>query len=260
MLAIPGWLILIGAAPFVGSLGGVLYRRLPAGRPVVLARSECESCGAILSAAELVPVLSFLALRGRCRSCGTRIAPYHLAAELSAVAVAAAAAWWLGPAAPGWALAGGAVLGWTALLLAAIDLRHMRLPDVLTLPLLLGGLLVAVPAEGGPDGVGPHAAAAAIGYGAFRLLAFGYRRLRGRDGLGQGDAKLFAAAGAWLGPAPMPATLLLAALLTLLLAGAAILAAGRDRWRADLPIPFGPGLAAACWLFWMWNTAAAVAA
>ena len=89
------------------------------------------------------------------------------------------------------------LLGWTLLALAWIDWKHMVLPDVLTLPLILAGFGATL--LDAPEAISEHAAAAVAGYGAFRAIEIGYRRLRGREGLGQGDAKLLAAAGAWLG-------------------------------------------------------------
>ena len=191
---IPLWLPPLILAPFVGSFLGVLIRSLPEGRPVALRRSACEACGQALGPIELLPIVSFVVLRGRCRHCGAPIARMHLAVELAALGVAAWAASVLADAPTLWA---GCVLGWTLLALGWIDWTHMVLPDALTLPLVLAGLGVTWRLE--PEALTDHAAAAIAGYVAFRLLELGYRRLRGRDGLGQGDAKLAAACGAWVG-------------------------------------------------------------
>src|SRR6185436_7482720 len=85
---IPDWAVLV-AAPFAGSFLGVVVRRLPAGRPVALARSACDSCAAPLGVAELVPLISYILRRGRCRACGAPIGWFHPAVELAALAVAA---------------------------------------------------------------------------------------------------------------------------------------------------------------------------
>ena len=249
------WLLPLVAAPFLGSFIGVLIRRLPAGRPVVLARSACEACGRPLAPAELVPLASWLALRGRCRTCRAPISRFHPAVELAALAVAAWAV------ATEWGAADLAalvwidcLLGWTLLALAWIDWDHMRLPDALTLPLLLAGLAVTVLRT--PEDMTAHAAGAAAGYTAFRLIAWIYRRLRGREGLGQGDAKLMAAAGAWLGLAALAWVALVAALLTigftLLAAARRPAVAGGRRLSANTAVPFGPGLALAIWLLWLY--------
>ena len=98
----PVWLLPLLLAPIVGSFLGVLVRRLPEGRPVALDRSACDSCGTPLGARDLVPLVSYLALRGRCRHCGAPIGRFHPAIELAAVLVAAVVvcAWsargWLG--------------------------------------------------------------------------------------------------------------------------------------------------------------------
>lgn len=232
------WLVLV-AAPFAGSTLGVLVRRLPAGRPVALARSACEACGHRLAARDLVPLLSFSMLRGRCRYCGGGIGWFHPAIEGAAVVVAA------------WAMLAGSsnlwadcVLGWVLLALAWIDYDHMRLPDALTLPLLLGGLGVAWFDD--PELVFEHALAAALGWGLFRGVALAYRAWRGRDGLGAGDAKLLAAAGAWVGLAGLGDVVLLAGVLGL---GFALSQIGGGRsFTLTTRVPFGPALALATWI------------
>ncbi len=229
-------LIPILAAPFIGSFLGVLIRRLPEGRPVALARSACPACGVALAAQDLVPLLSYAALRGRCRRCGAAIGRFHPAIELAAMAVAGWAAW----ADPDrvWA---DCLLGWGLLALAWIDWEHFRLPDALNLPLIPAGLLAAWIED--PDALLDRALAAVLGYALFRGVAWSYRRLRGREGLGQGDAKLLAVAGAWLGIAGLPDVLLIAALSGIGLA----FTRGRQAL-AGAPIPFGPALALGIWL------------
>lgn len=241
----PQWLPLL-VAPFAGSTLGVLIRRLPRGEPVALDRSRCETCRRALGVWDLVPVASFLALRGRCRHCGAAIAPAHLAIELAATAVAA---WAILAAADPARLWLSCLLGWILLALAWIDWEHMRLPDALTLPLLLLGLAAAALLD--PPAMADHAAAAALGYLALRGLALGYKRVRGREGLGGGDAKLLAAAGAWTGLQALPTIVFEAALFGLILALA-------ERWRgralsAATALPFGPGLCAALWLTWLYG-------
>lgn len=235
------------AAPAAGSLLGVLIRRLPRGAPVALARSRCETCGTALGPLELVPLLSFLWLRGHCRHCRAPIDPFHPSVELAAVAVAAWAVATAGEdSLHAWL---GCGLGWTLLALAWIDLEWLLLPDALTLPLLLGGL--AATWLTAPEALGDAVLGAALGWLLFAAVAAGYRALRGRDGLGGGDAKLLAAAGAWLGWPALPQVMLLAAL-------AALCAAGLRRWRrgpaaAGAKLAFGPFLALATWLVWLYG-------
>jgi leader peptidase (prepilin peptidase)/N-methyltransferase len=233
-------------APFIGSFLGVLIRRLPEGQPIVLARSACESCGRRLATRDLVPVVSFLALRGRCRTCRAPIGAFHLAIELAAVAVALWAALTLTE--PDWVWA-SCVLGWTLLALAWIDVEHMMLPDVLTLPLLLAGLGATLLLD--PGDMVDHALGAVLGYLVFRGVAAGYRAWRGRTGLGGGDAKLLAAAGAWLGWQALPSVVLEASV-----AGIAVALIAHvlgHRVSRTTALPFGPFIAAAIWLVWLYG-------
>jgi leader peptidase (prepilin peptidase)/N-methyltransferase len=239
-----GWWLPLLAAPFAGSFFFVLVQRLPLDDPGLWGRSRCAACGHALSARELLPIVSFLVQRGRCRACGAAIPIGHLIAELVCVLIAAAA---IATGADGLVLWAGCLLGWTLLALAWIDWAHFLLPDALTLPLLLAGLAEAWLAE--PWEVTDRALGAVAGYLAFRLLAEAYRRLRRREGLGQGDAKLLAAAGAWLGWQALPQVVLLAALFGL---GLALLARLRGASvGAATALPFGPPLAAAIFLLWL---------
>lgn len=235
-----GWIAML-AGPFVGSFVGVLIRRLPRERPDLWGRSICERCGHRLSPLELVPLAGYMALQGRCRACGGRIAPMHVAVELAALAVAAVAAWLGDDVWPTCAL------GWTLLALAWLDWDQFWLPDVLTLPLLLGGLAWMVFAE--PWALTERSIGAIAGYVAFGVVGWAYQKLRHRAGLGGGDAKLLAAGGAWLGWPALPDVVLLAALLGLTLAG---------MWRLQhrplsgaTRLPFGAPLAAAIWALWL---------
>jgi leader peptidase (prepilin peptidase)/N-methyltransferase len=241
---VSAWLLPLIVAPFMGSFAGVLIRRLPAGQPVLLARSRCEACGHVLGPADLVPLFSIVLLGGRCRWCRTRISFAHLAVELAFLAIAA---WAVLTEPDTWLVWLDCVLGWTLLTLAWIDWEAMLLPDALTLPLTLVGLGVTLVHD--PAAATGHAWAAAAGYLVFRAIELSYRRLRGRDGLGQGDAKLMAAAGAWLGLAPLPDVVLVAALAGLML-GASLRIAGHILHR-DTAIPFGPPLCAAIWAAWL---------
>ncbi len=229
------------AAPFIGSFCGVLAARLPAGQGVVAGRSACPACGHTLGMVDLVPILSFTALRGRCRHCRAPIARFHLAIELACLAVAV---WAASTGADGALLWASCALGWTLLTLAWIDAACLRLPDVLTLPLILAGLAEAAWLE--PDALTGRSFGAAVGYTALWALAQAYRRLRGRHGLGLGDAKLLAAGGAWVGAAALPMVVLGAALAGLAWA----LRRGRPDFSARQP--FGPFLAAAIWVVWLY--------
>ena len=235
------WLPPLLAAPFIGSFAGVLIARIPAGRSVVTPRSACESCGHALGATDLVPIASFLALRGKCRFCHVPIPRRIFWVECASLGIAA---WAAAAGERGAFLWAGCALGWTLLALGWIDALCQRLPDVLTLPLLLAGLAEAYFLE--PDAITDRALGAAIGYAGFRLLALAYARLRGREGLGQGDAKLLGAAGTWVGALLLPNVLLLAACTALLYAFRRLHPNATER------IPFGPFLAAGIWLVWLY--------
>jgi leader peptidase (prepilin peptidase) / N-methyltransferase len=211
----------------IGSFLATILIRWPAGRSVVGGRSACDGCGAVLGPLELVPLLSWLVRRGRCRRCGAAIDPRHVAIELAAALIGIVAA--LAHPLP-LALV-TAMLGWWLLLVAALDLEHQWLPDLLTLPLLALGLLAAWAGFGAP--LAERAAGAAIGWASLAAIAFLYRRLRGREGMGGGDPKMFGAVGAWVGAWNLPAILLaagligLAAVLAMRLRGQAVSATTR---------------------------------
>jgi leader peptidase (prepilin peptidase) / N-methyltransferase len=227
----------------VGSMLGAMAARWPRlDRHFVFGRSRCATCGATLGAAELVPLWSWLRQAGCCRHCGARIGWLPLLAEVTGGGVALLAFATL--AAPSAALL--TAVGWWLLLLALVDVEHGRLPDVLTLPLLLAGIAAAarLPVPG-LVGLGASGLGAALGFLLFAAVGRLYLAWRGRVGLGGGDAKLLAALGAWLGLEGVAPGVLAAALLGL---GFALLSGSR---RAEDALAFGPWLAiAGGGLFW----------
>ncbi len=238
------WLV-VALSPIVGSLIGLLVVRLPAGEGVVLGRSRCRSCLRPLRPLDLVPLASWLVLRGRCRACGQRISGLYPAVELAAIVMAA----WAVLAVPAGVVWPTALLGWILLALAVIDARALILPDALTLPLAGCGLAVAWWLD--PQGAASHAFAAAGGWLGFRLVGWIYSALRHRPGLGAGDAKLMAAAGAWVGWQGLPSVILIAALSALAAVAAAKVL--RRPITAATPVPFGPFLALGVWLTWLYG-------
>ena len=241
----PMWWSTLVASPFIGSFLGVLALRLPEGRSFAMSRSVCDHCGHVLAARDLVPIASFLALRGRCRYCHAPIGGFVLFIELAAILVAG----WAGMQISGWVLVATCFLGWTLLLLAVIDWRVQLLPDVLTLPLLAAGLVVAhvVSPETWPD----HLIGAVAGFVALAAIALLYRRLRGREGLGLGDAKLLAALGAWVAWQGLPTVLLWGSMLGLVFALVRSMTGRGVQWSDR--IPFGVFLAAGGWLVWLYG-------
>lgn len=243
---VPLWFAPLCVSPAIGSFLGILIRRLPDGRSASWTRSECETCKGRLSAVDLVPVVSYLVLRGRCRSCGSAIASSHLLVELLGFAVAVWAACVDQDPVSLWS---ACVLGWTLVALAWIDAEHMRLPDILTLPLMAFGIALhaIVPSYGLIESI----TGAFAGYASFQAIALAYHGLRGREGLGAGDAKLLSAAGAWLGWSGLPDVVLLAALLAIL---AVIIMRTTSRFQYwGEALPFGPFLAASLWLNYLYG-------
>jgi len=228
----PIW-VLLGSVSgaIIGSFIATLVLRWPAGRSVVTGRSHCDNCGRQLRAGELVPIVSFVAARGRCRRCNAAISRFHPVVELCAAALSGLALW-LAPELRGIALA---LLWWQLLTIALLDARHLWLPDRLTLLLAASGLALGGLGVGAP--LADRIIGALAGFASLALIAAGYRRLRGRDGLGGGDPKLLGAIGCWLGWTALAPVVLIAALV-----GLGVAVAGRkDRFDA---LPFGTFLAA----------------
>lgn len=237
------WPVLLGIVGAVfGSFIATVAIRWPAGRSASTGRSACDGCGRTLSELELVPLVSFAALRGRCRTCGARIAVGHVVIEMLGAGIGIVA----GTVAPGGEGVAGAACGWLLLALGAIDLAAFWLPDVLT------AALAVVALAGGFAGVGADLHARLIGgitgFGLLWLVAESYRRVRGRVGLGGGDPKLFGAIGLWLGWRALPSVLLLAALAGL--AVVLVLTLAGRRINATDRLPLGTLLAGAAFLCW----------
>ena len=207
--------------------------------------SHCPTCEHRLRPWENVPLLSYIALRGRCSHCKTRISPLYPALELTCTLLSFITAYSIGPSLQAlFALP----LVWCLLALSVIDARHRWLPDVLVLPTLWLGLLLNLndlftPL---PDAV----LGAALGYLSLWSVNFLYHTCTGRQGMGHGDFKLLALLGAWGGWSILPATLTLASLL-----GASIgLFLLRKRGSTlTTAMPFGPYLAIAGWIVWRWG-------
>lgn len=215
--------------------------------PYNLARpaSHCPACGHRLTWPEKLPVLGYMLLRGRCSACGAAIGWRYLAVELCVAALFAACAWRWGvtPQALAWALFAA-----TLLVLACIDWDTQLLPDDLTLPLLWAGLIAA--ALGWTDlDLSDSLWGAVAGYLLLWIIHQGFKVITGKQGMGQGDFKLLAALGAWLGwPALLPLVLLSSS--AGVLVGLSLRAAGR--LEPGEPLPFGPALSAAGLFLMFW--------
>jgi leader peptidase (prepilin peptidase) / N-methyltransferase len=198
-------------------------------------RSACPSCGHLISALENVPVLSWMALRGRCRACGAAISVRYPLVELLTALLAAAAAWRFGPTTQ---FVGALAFLCAMVALAFIDLDTTLLPDSLTLPLLWMGLIFNL--FGSFTTLQSAVIGAMAGYLSLWLVYWAFKLVTGKEGMGFGDFKLLAAIGAWLGWEMLPVTILLSSLVGAL-AGLLMIALVRHDRR--IPIPFGPYLA-----------------
>lgn len=210
-------------------------------------RSQCPQCGHKITALENVPLISYLALRGRCSRCRTRISPRYPIIEALTGALSGYIAWRYGLS---WTAAAALVFAWTMIALAFIDLDTFYLPDDLTLPLLWLGLLVNM------GGVFVDLRTAVIGavagYLSLWAVYWGYKILTGKEGMGYGDFKLLAAIGAWLGWQMLPVVILLSSFVGAAVGIALIALARHGR---NVPIPFGPYLVLGGLIAMFWGDA-----
>ncbi len=212
---------------------------------LLVPRSRCPACKHRIKAWENIPVLSYVFLRGKCSACGTRISLRYPGVELVTALLSAVVAWQLGW---GWPLVAALIFTWALIALSLIDFDHKLLPDSITLPLLWLGLLLGL-ATVFTDSRSSIIGAAA-GYLSLWSVYQLFRLVTGKEGMGFGDFKLLAAIGAWLGWQALPVTILLSSLVGAVVGITLILARGRDR---NIPIPFGPYIAAAGWLALLWG-------
>jgi leader peptidase (prepilin peptidase)/N-methyltransferase len=217
-------------------------------------RSACPACKAPIKTRHNVPVLSWLILRGRCAACQAKISVRYPSVELITGLLSAWVAWHFGFGA---AAACALAVTWALIALTGIDADHQLLPDSITLPLLWTGLLAAAVIGPLPGAALPVSArdaiiGAAAGYLSLWLVYHAFRLATGKEGMGYGDFKLFAALGAWLGWKVLPLVILLSAASGAVIGILMIVLKGRDR---AAPMPFGPYLAVAGWLAMMYGDA-----
>ena len=215
--------------------------------------SRCPSCGHRITIAQNIPILSYLLLHGKCAACSARISPRYPVVELLTGIVSFLVVWRFGFTLE--ALA-ALFLSWTLIALSGIDLDHKLLPDSLTLLLLWTGLLISLaskPVSAETLFVNPvdSIAGAVIGYLALWSVYQLFLLITGKEGMGYGDFKLLAALGAWLGYQQLPLIIFFSALVGALAGIIMIVTLGRDR---QIPIPYGPYLAAAGWVALMWGS------
>jgi len=218
---------------------------------LITPRSRCPACNAPIRAVHNIPVLSYLALGGKCAACRAPISLRYPLVELATAAAFAAVAWHFG-----FGLPALLAIVFTAYLVAmtGIDIDRQLLPDVLTIPLLWIALIASLthaPGDPSPPVALRDAVIGAVAGYVFLWLVFqAFRLATGKEGMGYGDFKLFAAIGAWLGWQMLPLVLLLAAFVGAAV-GLAMMAARRVG--RGVPVPFGPYLAGAAWIALLWG-------
>lgn len=230
----------------LGSFLNVVATRLPLKEQFWAGRSRCPQCRATLFWYDNLPLLSYLLLRGRCRFCSAPIPWRYPLLELAS-GLLALALWLQFPWSP--RLIAYGPFGAALLVLSAIDLEHRLLPDAITYPGILLGLLLAL--------VLPHLSfpesllGVLLGGGVFYLVGMIYEWFTGSTGMGGGDVKLLAMIGAFLGAYALPFIIFFSAALGTVAGVAQTLARGawrQGQWRTT-SIPFGPFLAAAALLY-----------
>ena len=231
------------ATPSVASFVGTVVDRVPHREPIFWCRSQCNSCQQTLAVRDLVPIASYLALFGSCRFCKTPIPRRYLVAEVSALFLGGISLAIIGTT----NFIVSLPMAWLLFALAYFDLLHGRLPNLLIIALCGLGFAIAPLVAGS---LSDRVIGAMLGLLVGASIAGLYRMLRGHDGLGGGDVKLFAAVGAWIGWEFIFVVLLISSVGALLFA----LATGRITKNATLP--FGPFIAAATWAVWCWEISA----
>lgn len=219
---------------------------LPPAEHLTLARprSRCPHCGHQISAIENIPVVSWLFLRGKCSACSAAISIRYPLVEAISGLLTAYAAWHFGF---GWAAFGAIAFAWAMIALTGIDFDTQLLPDSITLPLLWLGLLFNL--FDTYTSLASAVIGAIAGYLSLWSVYWGFKLITGKEGMGFGDFKLLAAIGAWLGWQVLPLTILLSSFVGAIVGVGLIVLARHGR---NIPIPFGPYLAAAglIALFW----------
>ena len=213
---------------------------------LVLPNSCCPQCGHEIKPWENVPVISYLFLRGKCSNCKTPISKRYPLVELACGVLSGYIAWHFGFT---WQTGAMLALTWGLLAMSLIDADHQILPDILVLPLLWLGLIV--------NGFGLFTNledalwGAIAGYLSLWSVYWLFKLVTGKEGMGYGDFKLLAALGAWMGWQALPTIILLSSLVGACVGITLVIVRGRDR---QVPIPFGPYLAAAGWITLLWGS------
>ncbi|MBB3225434.1 leader peptidase (prepilin peptidase)/N-methyltransferase [Luteibacter sp. Sphag1AF] len=214
---------------------------------LVFEPSHCPKCKHTLAAHDNIPVIGWLLLRGRCRYCKVAISAQYPLVELLTGIASAVVVWQFGPT---MAALSALAFTWMLVALSGIDARTQLLPDEMTFPLLWIGLGLTLIPGWQPHPIAPSSAilAAMIGYLSLWSVYWLFKLVTGKEGMGHGDFKLLAALGAWMGPVALLPIILLSSLIGALVGGTLMLLRKHDR---DVPMPFGPYIAAAGWVWFL---------
>ncbi len=226
---------------------------LPEGKfNLVVPRSRCPSCGAAIKAWQNIPVLSYLLLGAQCSNCQKSISVRYPLVETMTAILAAICAWHFGF---GWEALMAIGLSFALVAISMIDADHQIIPDSIVIPMMWAGLIASLfhPLAGADTlFIAPQDAivGAVAGYLSLWSVYQLFKLITGKEGMGYGDFKLLAALGAWLGWQALPTIILMSAVVGAIIGIALIVFRGRDR---QIPIPFGPYLAAAGWITMLWG-------
>jgi len=207
--------------------------------------STCPHCGHKIRWYENIPLASYVALKGKCSSCKNTISLRYPIIELVTALLSGFAAWTFGF---GWETAAALAFTWALICLTMIDFDHKLLPDQITLPLMWLGLLLNM--QGMFASLEDAVIGAVAGYMCLWSLYWAFKLLTGKEGMGYGDFKLLAALGAWMGWQYLLLILVLSSMVGAVVGISLIVIKGRDK---NIPIPFGPYLAAAGWIAFFWG-------
>ena len=228
-------------------------REAPTGRfDLIVPRSHCPACGHAIKAWQNIPVISYLLLSGRCAHCKETISARYPLVELLTAVLAASCAWRFGP---GWEAVMAVFMTLTLVPISMIDADTQLIPDSIVLPLMWVGLVMSLfhPVTGSDVlFISPKDAivGAVAGYLSLWTVYQLFKLVTGKEGMGYGDFKLFAALGAWLGWQQLPQIILMSAVVGAIVGISLMAFRKHDR---SVPIPFGPYLAAAGWITMLWG-------
>ena len=212
---------------------------------LIVPRSRCSNCNHLITAWQNIPIISYLTLKGRCGNCQAKISLQYPIVEF---VTGLLSVWIVMRFGFSWASLAALFFTWALIALSVIDLQKTLLPDDITLPFLWLGLLINI------SGLFTPLADAVIGAAAGYLILWGiywaFKLLTGKEGMGYGDFKLLAMLGAWFGWQSLAIIILLSSLAGAIIGIGMIVFAGHKR---QVPIPFGPYLAVAGWIYLLYK-------